>query len=174
MEEKVLEFYKEVSKEKRKRLLKEIIEIYEMDHELTRILEYIWKLRFRECAGEKLEVDRFQNALLELLRLDEQLKTGRDTADFQKRIFQLGGILGLDDYRFQTENGKQYFIFEYENLAGCFIDLRWKGKTDKNYIKKIRNEIETISVILPERYGLASLYRPLAEGMKLKVKEAYC
>lgn len=173
MEEKLLEFYGEVSKENRKRILREIIKRYEMDYELIRVLEYIWKIRFKERPGEKQEVDHFQNTLLELLRLDEQLKRGRNTDDFQRRIFHLGQSLGLDDYRFQTENGKQYFVREYENLAGCFIELRWRGKTDKNYVAKIKSEIETVSVILPEKFGLAGLYKPLAEGMKMKVKELY-
>lgn len=173
MEEKLLEFYEEVSKEKRKRILQEIVKTYEMDYKLTRILEYIWKIRFRKSTGEEQEIDRFENALLELLRLDEQLKRGRDMEDFQRRIFHLGQILGLDDYRFQTENGKRFFVLEYENLAGCFINLRWRGKTDKNYVAKIKSEIETMSVILPEKFGLAGLYKPLAEGMKMKVEELY-
>lgn len=169
MEERELNFYREVSREKRRELLDEILKIHEKDHEELRILEYIWELRFGKNKAE----DYFQDALLELLHIDEQMKTGKNQSDFQQKIFHLGQMLGLDDYRFQTERGRQYFVLEYQNLAGCFIDLRWKGKTDKNYVAKIKNEIEIISVILPQRSGLSGLYKPLAEGMKAKVKKMY-
>ena len=170
MEEKMHDFYKEISKKKRREILDDILMMNEKNDEFIRIMEYIWKIRFKKDEEDE---DCFQNALLELLQMDEQLKIGKNINGCQQHIFHLGQMLGLDDYRFQTGQGKRCFVSEYENLAGCFIELRWSGKTDKNYIAKIKNEIKTISVILPEKFGLAGLYRPLAEGMNRKLIELY-
>ena len=171
MNDRLKTYYEVISKAERKKLLAEICEDCETGYEEKRILEYLWELRYETWKDGEKQEDVFQNAMLQILKIDELLKINLEGDTCQKQLFQLGKDLGLDDYRFQTAEGRKYFILEYGNLARNMIDLRWRGKRDHNFVKKIKNEFDTIGTKIPEKFGMRSFYEPLAGGVAMEIKK---
>lgn len=138
---------------KRRSVLDSIQNHRQISFEDSRILDYLWYLRYGPETNSAIVKDAFLNAFLKILSLDVDILSDNQWKLSQQQLFQSGCILGLEDYQFQTPRGKQLFVLEYANFTGFYMQF---GKKEELYNAASR---------IPERFGLYKIFSPFRSGI---------
>lgn len=176
MENSLKNYFLTTDMDNRESILKKISAYGMTDQESIRILNYLWKLRYNRKVKRTIIKDAFLDSVLQLLSIDNMLKSGIGWKKLQRQVFETAETLGLNDYIFQTEKGAELFVKEYENLARYFVEL---GKNDRVYrsgtlrlkqlesgqlFEKIKRDFRIISVKIPDEFGFSNVFVPLKKG----------
>lgn len=177
------QYFTITDREARAEILNGIRENKEIDQEELRVLEYLWKIRYDKKIGKIIMKDAFLDSLMQLLTINGMLKSGLGWKHLQKQVLQISEILGLEDYRFQTEKGAELFVREYENLARYFFELGQNDRSygrgalnlgvleEEKYYKKIQKDFDIITDKIPQEFGFSIIFAPLKKGMNMFMKE---
>lgn len=125
----------------------------EIDFKDIRILNYLWQLRYGSKSNCTIVKDLFLNAFLEILSLDSEVLPNNQWKLNQQKLFQDSCLLGLEDYQFQSPDGKHLFILEYANFTAFYLQF---GKKEDLYDASSR---------IPEQFGLYQIFAPLRSGI---------
>lgn len=177
MDDMLEKYFAITDRNARYEILKELRETENIDQELVRVLEYLWKMRYDRKIGQIVMKDAFLDSLMQILAIDNMLKSGIGWKHLQKQVFQISEVLGLEDYRFQTQKGETLFVREYKNLAMYFYELgendrcyrsrafRIGAMEDEKYNKKILRDFNVITDKVPREFGFSAIFLPLKKGM---------
>lgn len=184
MDNMLEQYFAITDREARAEILNEIRDNKKTDQEEIRVLEYLWKIRYDRKIGKIIMKDAFLDSLMQLLAINNMLKSGIGWKQLQKQVFQISEILGLEDYRFQTEKGAELFVREYENLARYFFELgkndRFYGRgvlklgelEEEKYNKKIVKDYHIITDKIPQEFGFQIIFAPLKKGIDRFMEES--